>query len=168
MKKLLFIICFVLMVSVTGAYAAPAGSGQSDTQSYTAIVPSMAAIAEWVEDFVASYNENGIYQAVAEVFDDGHTPLEITVNALKVEGLNPQGLVAALYCAGAKHDDIRMASEESGISEIILVAGFETAKTVCGDNLQDTQAYTPVGLSFSIPGGNGGGTVYGSPDGFTN
>jgi len=169
MKKLLFIISFVLMVSVTGAFAAPAGPGPADTQSYTAIVPSMAAIAEWVGDFVKSYNENGVYVAVEEVVDGGYTPLEITVTAMEqIEGINPNGLVAALFCAGAKYDEIRLASIEAGISDMIMLSGFETAKTVCGDNLQDTQAY-PVGISFStVTGGNGGGQVYGSSDAFTN
>ena len=111
----------------------------------------------------------GFMYAVEEVVDGGYTPLEITITAMEqIEGINPNGLVAALYCAGAKHDEIRMASQEAGISEMILVSGFETAKTVCGDNLQDTQAY-PVGLSFQlsrevVEEDN----VYGSSDAFTN
>ena len=170
MKKIIVMVSLVLLASVTGLYAAsPSGPDQEDVQPYTAIVPSMAAISEWVEDFVTSYNENGIYQAVAEVFEDGRTPEEIVMNALEVEGLNPQNLVAALYCAGAKHEDIRAAAEDAGISEMIVAAGFKTAKTVCGDELADTQAYTPVGPSFAgVPGGGGGTSTYGSPSGFPN
>ena len=78
MKKIIIVIAVVLMTSVSGAYAAPVG----DTQPYTAIVPSMGAIAEWVADFTESYNENGVYQAVSEVFDEGRTPEEILANAL--------------------------------------------------------------------------------------
>ena len=169
MKKIIVLICVMFLVSVTGVYADSTRPDDGDTQAYTAIVPSMAAIAEWVEDFKVSYNDNGVYQAVAEVFSDGHGPDEILANALNVEGINPQNLVAALYCAGAKPDDIRVAAEDSGISEMILVAGFETAKTVCGDEIADTQAYTPTGPNYAgVPGGGGGGNNYGSPSGFTN
>ena len=168
MKKIIVSICLMLLVSVAGAFAAPVAPGVTDTQAYTAIVPSMAAIAEWVADFKTSYDKNGIYQAVAEVFEDGRTPDEIVPNGLDIE-VNPQNLVAALYCAGAKHDDIRVASVDAGISDMIFVAGFETAKTVCGDTFVDTQAYTPLGPNFSgVPGGDIGGNVYGSSSGFTN
>ena len=167
MKKIIILICLVFLVSIGGAYAAPAGPDEGDTQAYTAIVPSMAAIAAWVEGFKVSYNDNGVYQAVADVFGDGRTPEEILINALEVEGINPQNLVAALYCAGAKPEDIRVAADDAGVSDMILVAGFETAKTVCGDEIADTQAYTPTGPNFaSVPGGNGGGNIYGSPSAF--
>jgi hypothetical protein len=167
MKKLISIIALASLVVATGAYAAPANSGQGDTQSYTAIVPSMAAIAVWVADFTSSYNENGIYQAVAEVFEEGRTPDEIVSYVSDVEGVNPQNLIAALYCAGAKHEDIRAAAENVGISEMILVAGFETAKTVCGDEIADTQAYTPLGPNFSsVPDGGSSGVTFGSPSEF--
>ena len=163
MKKIIVMIGLVFLVSVAGAYAAPTSSKTDDTQSYTAIVPSMGAISEWVADFTKSYNENGIYQAVAEVFEDGRTPEEIVTHA-QVEGVNPQNLVAALFCAGAKPEDIRSASEGAGFSEMIVVAGFETAKTVCGDEIADTQAYTPIGPNFAgIPDGGDGGRTYGSP-----
>ncbi len=169
MKRLIIIVSLMFLTSVTCSFAAPAGQDDGDTQSYTAIVPSMAAIAEWVSNFTTSYNENGIYQAVAEVFEDGRTPDEIVTNALEVEGLNPQNLVAALYCAGAKHEDIRTSAENAGISEMILVAGFQTALTVCGDEIADTQAYTPVGPGFAgVPDGGNNGRTYGSPSGFTN
>ncbi len=167
MKKLIALGITVFFVSVSGGYAASSSSqgGAGDTQSYTAIVPGMAAIAEWVAEFADTYRKHGIYQAVAEVFEEGLTPEEIAENALSVEGVNPQNLVAALYCAGANPEDVRAASEEVGISEMILVAGFETAKTVCGDEITDTQAYTPAGPSFAgVPGGGGGGgRVYASP-----
>ena len=60
MKKIIVIICLAVLVSVSGAYAAPASSGTGDTQSYTAIVPSMAAITEWVAGFTETYNQHGI------------------------------------------------------------------------------------------------------------
>jgi len=167
MKKMIVILGLVFLASVTGVYAAPATADEGDAQPYTAIVPSVGAIAEWVAGFTKTYNEDGIYQAVSEVFEEGRTPAEIVTNALDVEGLNPQNLVAALYCAGAKPEDIRAATEESGISEMILVAGFEEAKTVCGDALTDSQAYTPLGPSFAgVPEGGDGGRTYGSPSTF--
>lgn len=164
MKKIIIVIAVVLMTSVSGAYAAPVG----DTQPYTAIVPSMGAIAEWVADFTESYNENGVYQAVSEVFDEGRTPEEILANALDL-GINPQNLVAALYCAGAKFEDIRTAADNNGISEMILVAGADTADTVCGDDLADTQAYTEIVSEFAgIPAGASSGNSFATSSGFTN
>jgi hypothetical protein len=169
MKKIIIVIAIVFLSSATGVYAAPTGTPGVDTQSYTAIVPSMSAIAEWVADFKETYDEHGIYQAVAEVFDDGRTPHEITTDAfVAVKDINPQNLVAALYCAGAKHEDIRLASEDAGFSEMILVSGFETAKTVCGDENLDTQAFTPNKSDFaSVPGAEVSGRTFGSSSDFT-
>lgn len=168
MKKMIVALALVFMASVTGVYVAPAAADEGDAQPYTAVVPSVTAIAEWVAGFTKTYDEKGIYQAVSDVFvKEGKTPSEIVTNALDIEGLNPQNLVAALYCAGAKPDDIRAATMESGISDMILVAGFEEAKTVCGDALTDSQAYTPVGPSFAgVPDGGDGGRTYGSPSAF--
>lgn len=166
MKKIIIAVVLAFLTSVSASYAAVAtGSHASDTQPYTAIVPGTATIAGWVAHFISTYDKYNIYQAVADVFKKGHTPDEITTNALNIKGINPQNLVAALYCAGAKPEDIRVASENAGISEMILIAGFETAKTVCGDAITDTQAYTPVGPNFAgIPGGGGGeGMAYASP-----
>lgn len=167
MKKMIIVLSLVFLASVTGVYAAPATADKGDAQPYTAIAPSVTAIVEWVADFAKTYNEQGIYKAVADVFEEGRTPGEIVPNSLAVEGMNPQNLVAALYCAGAKPEDIRAATADSGISEMILVAGFEEAKTVCGDALTDTQAYTPIGSSFAgVPDGSDGGRTYGSPAAF--
>lgn len=171
MKKIIFVVALVFLTSAPGSYAAATGLNNGDAQPYTAIVPGTAAISGWVANFISTYDKHGIYQAVADVFKEGRTPDEITTNALdNIENINPQNVVAALYCAGAKPEDIRVACKEAGISEMILVAGFQTAKTVCGDAITDTQAYTPTGPNFAgIPGGGGGeGMVYGSPSGFTH
>ncbi len=171
MKKIITVVALVFLTSVPASYAAATSSNTGDAQPYTAIVPGTAAISGWVANFVSTYDKHGIYQAVADVFKEGHTPDEITTNALdNIENINPQNVVAALYCAGAKPEDIRAACKESGISEMILIAGFETAKTVCGDAITDTQAYTPTGPNFAgIPGGGGGeGMAYGSPSGFAH
>lgn len=169
MKKIIIVVALAFLTSASASYAAvTTGPHEGDAQPYTAIVPGTAAISGWVANFISTYDKHDIYQAVADVFKEGHSPDEITTNALNIKGINPQNLVAALYCAGAKPEDIRVASENAGISEMILIAGFETAKTVCGDAITDTQAYTPVGPSFAgIPGGGGGeGMAYGSPSSF--
>ena len=164
MKRLIIIVSLMFLASVTCSFAAPASQDDGDTQSYTAIVPSMAAISEWVANFTDSYHENGIYQAVAEVFEEGISPDEAFPQIINVEGVNPQNLVAAAYCAGAKHEDIRVASENVGISEEMVAAGFRTAMTVCGEEIADTQAYTPSPIFFtSLPDGGNNGRSYGSP-----
>lgn len=164
MKKLMTIVAFVFLVSATGVYAAP---DKDDSQPYTAIVPSIAAIAEWVADFTKSYNENGIYVAFEETVEVGIPLEESFPEIMNIEGINPQNLVAAAYCAGAKHEDVRSASVDVGIPEMIVVKGWETAMTVCGDEIADTQAYTPLGPGFSgVPGGSETGYTFGSPSGF--
>jgi hypothetical protein len=76
-----------------------------------------------------------------------------------------------LYCAGVKGNDIKSASDEAGISDIVLVAAYEKSIAECGDKVVDTQAYTPVnvaGPSFAgmpSPGAPGGST-YASPSTF--
>ncbi len=81
--------------------------------------------------------------------------------ALELEGLNPQNLIKALYCAGAKGQDIREAAEKYNISEMILAAGFKKSKAECSDMVADAQAYTPVGLgpSFATPVSTRGGSL---------
>lgn len=169
MKRVLLVFAVVFFASIVGAYAAPSDTDKGDVQSYTPVVPSSGAIAEWVADFSKSYKETGVYQAVAEVFEDGRTPKEIVTESLNLK-INPQNLVAALFCAGAKHEDIRLATEEVGISEIVLVSGFKVAKRVCDTVDTDAQAYTPVsrGPSFSGPAaGNVSGRTYGSASDFS-
>lgn len=169
MKKIIIIMAVLFMTSVSMAFAEPKETGEDDTQAYTAIVPGAAAVAEWVADFEDSFKKNGVYQAVAEVFGEGYTPLEILTHGMDMEGMNPQNLIAAIYCAGAEPEHIRQATEELGLSELILLAGFKTAKTVCEDVVTDTQAYTPVVTGFSGPpaGGDNAGT-YGSPSSPSN
>lgn len=170
MKKIIIVFAIVFLASVCGAYAAPAGSGKGDVQSYTPVVPSVTAIADWVADFTTTYKKHDIYKAVEEVYADGRTSEEVTNQALEnVEGLNPQHFVAALFCAGYKPKPIHDAMQNAGISEMIVLAGFKTAKTVCGKELTDVQAYTPVARSgFAGPaGGKVSGKTFGSSADFT-
>ena len=158
MKKIILALVMVVL-SVTFSIA-------EDTQGYAPIVPAQQMM--WVQDFAQEYVSFGIYPAVEQAINEGITPDEVMSNALMMGDINPMQLVAALYCASALPEDIRSAVVTAGISEMMMVAGFEQAKTVCGDEITDTQAYTPVGVSFAgVPGGgSSGGRTYGSPSGF--
>jgi hypothetical protein len=58
--------------------------------------------------------------------------------------LNPQNVLKALYCEGAPGDDIKIAADASGISDLILLAAFDKSVAECGDQVADSQAYTPI------------------------
>ena len=163
MKHLIIALLIVLMTAV-GSFADHHGE---DSQPYTAIVPSMVVIAEWVQGYAENFKERDIYYAVEEVMKEGVQPLDIMSYSLDIDGMNPMMVVSALYCAGASPEDIRQAVEYIGVSEMILVAGFEQSKTVCGAEITDTQAYTTIGPNFSsVPDGGGSGSSYGSPSTF--
>jgi hypothetical protein len=132
------------------------------------ITTSTVALAEWLVDFKDSYSKVGIDQAVVEAMKEGATPDAIVQNGLKLEGLNPQNLIKALYCAGAKGDDIKAAAQQYEISELILVAGYKKSVEECADQVVDSQAYTPVaGPSFAgVPAPGDQGASFASPSTF--
>ena len=111
------------------------------------------ACAEWLVDFRDTYVSEGIDKAVENALKAGKTPDLIVENGLELEGLNPQNLIKALYCGGANGQDIREAAERFSISETILAAGFKKSVAECGDQVADSQAYTPAdrGPSFTTP-----------------
>ncbi len=111
------------------------------------------ACAEWLVDFRETYASQGIDKAVENAMKEGKTPVLIVENGLELEGLNPQNLIKALYCSGAKGQDIREAAQKYEISEMLVAAGFQQSKVECSDMVADTQAYTPVGggLNFTSP-----------------
>jgi len=117
------------------------------------------ASAEWIVDFRDTYAADGIDKAVENALKDGKNPEMIVEVGLKMEGLNPQNLVRALYCAGASGQDIRAAAEKWNISEPIIAAGYKKSIDECGDRVADSQAYTPVGTgpSFATPSGGRSG-----------
>ena len=130
------------------------------------------AHADWVENFTSLFKDKGIEVAVTQALKEGNGPKAIINEGLKLDGLNPQNLIKALYCAGAKGDDIKTASDEAGISDILLVAAYEKSVAECGDQVADTQAYTPANTaaasrfaSMPSPGGRGGSS-YASPSTF--
>lgn len=124
------------------------------------------AYADWIQDFDNLYNDQGIEPAVVKALEIGSTPEAIVNHAITIEGLNPQNLLKALYCAGVPGDDIKAASDKVGISEIILVASFHKALAECRDSVADTQAYTPVptgpnfaGVPMSSSSSSSGGDI---------
>ncbi len=124
------------------------------------------AWAEWLVDFNDNYTNRGIDIAVEEAMKDGITPDAIVENGLALSELNPQNLVKALYCAGAKGQDVIDAASKYGISELIVTAGFKKSVEECGDKISDTQAFTPAaqrGPAFSGTPSGSGGTSYASP-----
>jgi hypothetical protein len=128
------------------------------------------AFAEWLVDFRDTYVKDGIDKAVVVAMKGGANPDLIVENGMKFEGLNPENLVKALYCAGAKGQDVRAAAEKHNISELIVATGYKKAVAECNDQIADSQAYTPVasGPSFVTPsaGRSGGGLIPASRAGF--
>ncbi len=125
------------------------------------------AFAEWQVDFEDNFFNKGIDQAVIDALKEGAEPDAIVERGLALEGLNPQNLVVALYCAGVKGQDVREAAVNHDISEMIITAGYKKSVAECGDAVADSQAYTPVTSGFS--GGKsagGGGGSFASPSTF--
>jgi hypothetical protein len=122
------------------------------------------AMAEWLKDFRDIYASEGIDPAVVEALKQGADPYQIMENGLQLEGLNPQNLVKAMYCAGIRGDDIRAAGNQYGVTDIIVVAGYKKSVEECGDRLVDTQAYTPTATVVSFAGPPApGGAISASP-----
>lgn len=117
--------------------------------------------AEWLVDFRDTYASKGIDKAVEDAMKNGKNPDLIVEAGLDIQGLNPQNLVRALYCAGASGQDIRAAAEKYKISEPIVAAGYKKSIDECGDRVADSQAFTPPGSggpSFSTPSGGRSGS----------
>ena len=123
------------------------------------------ASAEWQVDFQDTYKKAGIDQAVSDAVKEGIVPDDIVGKGLELEGLNPQNLIKALYCAGIKGDDVKAAADKYGISELVVVAGFKKSKEECADLVADSQAYTQApGPAFSgVPSPGNPGSSSASP-----
>ena len=111
------------------------------------------AFAEWQVTFEESYFNKGIHQAVIDALREGGDPDAMVQQGLIFEGLNPQNLVMALYCAGVKGEKIRDAAKNHGISDPIVTAGYKKSVVECGDEVAESQAYTPIvtGVSRRTP-----------------
>ncbi len=134
------------------------------------LVVATAAWAEWKVDFKEKYAKEGIDQAVVDAMKEGALPVEIVESGLQLEGLNPQNLVKALYCAGANGQDVTSAAQQYNINEIIIAAGYKKAVEECGDQVADSQAYSPLNQGGRVrfggepkPAGSG---VFASPSTF--
>lgn len=114
---------------------------------------SVASVfATWLDDFRSIFEKEGIDEAVVEALKVGATPDSIMESGLQFEELNPQNLVKAMYCGGIRGDDIRAAGQKYDVSDIIIVAGYKKSVEECGDQIVDTQAYTPVASVVSFVG----------------
>ena len=110
------------------------------------------AFATWLDDFKSIFEKEGIDEAVIEALKVGATPDSIMETGLQFEELNPQNLVKAMYCGGIRGDDIRAAGQKYDVSDLIIVAGYKKSVEECGDQIVDTQAYTPVASVVSFVG----------------
>ncbi len=108
--------------------------------------------ATWLDDFKSIFEKSGIDEAVVEALKLGAAPDSIMENGLQFEELNPQNLVKAMYCGGIRGDDIRAAGQKYDVSDLIIVAGYKKSVEECGDQIVDTQAYTPVASVVSFAG----------------
>lgn len=111
------------------------------------LIPTLTAslaLAAWNDNFQLTYQKEGIDKAVIAALEEGIPPNSIVIAGQTLDGLNPQNLLKALYCAGADGNDIGKAALDNGISELILTAAYEKSIEECKDQLADTQAYTPV------------------------
>ncbi len=134
------------------------------------VLVASPVFADWIEDFTINFQNQGIEVAVPKALEEGKTPEDIVEEGLKLTDLNPQNLLKALYCSGASGDDIKLAADKNGISEIIVVAAFKKSVVECGDQVADTQAYTPVAAGPRFAGmpspGARNGSSFASPSTF--
>lgn len=113
------------------------------------LITAGVACAEWQVTFEETYYKSGIDQAVIGALKEGGDPDSIVQQGLVFEGLNPQNLVMALYCAGVKGKEVRDAATNHEISEMIVTAGYKKSVVECGDAVAESQAYTPILTGFS-------------------
>lgn len=108
------------------------------------ILSASVAFAAWEDNFRSNYQNKGIDKAVIAALEEGIAPQPIVVKGQTLDGLSPQDLLKALYCAGADGYDISKAARDAGISEQILTAAYEKSIAECQDQMTDTQALTPA------------------------
>ncbi|WP_136805361.1 hypothetical protein [Desulfosediminicola flagellatus] len=116
------------------------------------------AFAATLEKFEEDVKAKGIEATVDEAVKAEIPTAEIMDTGLNLEGLNPQNLIKALYCAGIKGEEVRSVAAEYNVSEMIVEAGYEKSVAECLDKLEDPQPYTEAqqkGPSFSKRRRNG-------------
>ena len=103
---------------------------------------AVVAFAEWIVDFRDIYLEQGIDQAVIEALKQGAKPDEIMKNGLELDGINPQNLIKAMYCAGIRGRTIlRLRVMHGKCRDMIIVAGYKKSVEECGDQVIDTPGH---------------------------
>ena len=133
------------------------------------LVAQAVSVASSASSIQEEYNKLGIEPIVKEMLKEGTSVNSIVVQTLQIEGLNPQNLIKALYCLGAKSIDIREAAEKNGLSEVIVASGYKKSIAECADAMADSQAYTPISDGRYFVGGGStraGGGSYASPSTF--
>lgn len=125
-------------------------------------VTATVAMAGWWADFQKAYEKENIQVAVEGALEKGTSPDNIVEKGTEIEGLNPQNLVKALYCAGVNGIDIRAAAKKYKISEGIVIAGHKQSVAECGNKVVDAQAYpSENSRHFNNPPPNGNGNGHG-------
>ncbi len=87
--------------------------------------------ASWQTDFPATYQDQGLEQAVADALAEGGSPEEILAEAQKIDGLATQTVILAFYCAAVNGNDIKNAAAAVGISENQLNEIYKTSLNEC-------------------------------------
>ncbi len=128
------------------------------------------AESNWQDIFNSTFQESGIQNAVPEALEQGISPDAIIKEGLTIPGVPPQGMLKALYCAGADANDIKMSALANGIPQRVLVVAYEKSVDECGDMIEAPEAYSPYGSGTGFGGGPtpgksplGGGGNFASP-----
>ncbi len=87
--------------------------------------------ASWQADFPTTYQDQGIEQAVADALAEGGSPEEIIAEAQKIDGLDTQTVILALYCAAVNGNDIQNAATAAGFSESQINEIYKTSLDEC-------------------------------------
>ena len=146
---------------------------------------SSVALADWAEDFMATFSNSGVDPAVEQAFKAGVAPVDIVKMTQEAGGVAPAAVVKALYCAGVSGSAVQVVALEAGVADSDVAAGYKQSVQQCGpatalnpDPFSNTQNIaskgSPVGdrgePPVVPPGGGGGGAVVippsASPDGF--
>ncbi len=134
---------------------------------FTMMTGTHLTYANWKNTFTDTYIDLGIDDAVVFALKDGISPYFILKEGLVFDGLNPVNIIKALYCAGAKGEDIGKAAKRLEIDSLVLTSGYRKYIVECSEGMADSQAFTSGSKTgFVSLDGSGGGTVA-SPSGFT-
>ena len=125
-------------------------------------------LADWAEDFMATFAGKGVDPAVEEAFKAGVAPLDILTMTQQTGGVESAAVVKALYCAGVSGTTVLAVASEAGVSSSDVAAGYKQSIGQCGpaaalnpDPFSNTQNIaakgSPVGERIGSPGTPPGG-----------